>query len=143
MERVFLDTNIILDLLAQREPFFDAAQRLFRLGEEKKVLLLISTMSYITTEYILRKQMGKPEALKALEGLRKISQVGSSGEKEIDLSLVSSFKDFEDAFQYYTALKNEARVLVTRNFKDFAHSQIPVMSAESYVKSFSEGTYLV
>lgn len=135
MEKVFLDTNIILDLLAQRDPFFIPAQKLFQLGEAGKAQLLISTMSFITTEYILRKQLGKAQTLKALEGIRKISQVCQSGEKEIDLSLISSFKDFEDAFQYHTALSNKAQVLITRNFKDFTDLKIPVMSAETYVKA--------
>ena len=58
-----------------------------------------------------------------------------SGGKEIDLALVSDMKDFEDSFQYYTALNNSARVIITRNLKDFVNVQIPIMSAEDYIKS--------
>lgn len=134
-EKVFVDTNIILDWLGKREPFFKYAQALFRKSEDKEVEILISTMSYITTEYILRKQIGKQKAKQALSGIRTISKVCESGEKEIDLSLVSSMKDFEDSFQYYTALNNSAAIIITRNPKDFTNSVIPIMSAEEYIKS--------
>lgn len=135
MEKVFVDTNIILDWLSKRVPFYKYANDLFRKGEEKEIEILISTMSYISTEYILRKQIGNEKTIQALAGIRTISTVCTSGEKEIDLSLVSSMSDFEDAFQYFTALNNSAKVIITRNPKDFKGSKIPIMSAEEYVKT--------
>ncbi len=135
MDRIFVDTNIILDWLAQREPFFEFARELFRKGEEKEIVILISTMSFISTEYILRKQIGKQKAKQTLAAIRTICKVCDSGEKEIDLSIISSMKDFEDAFQYYTALNNLAKVIITRNPKDFTNSELPIMSAEEYLKS--------
>jgi predicted nucleic acid-binding protein len=135
LDKVFVDTNIILDWLAQRKPFFEFARELFRKGEEKEIIILISTMSFISTEYILRKQIGKQKAKQALAAIRTICKVCDSGEKEIDLSIVSSMKDFEDAFQYYTALNNLAKVIITRNPKDFTNSELPIMSAEEYLKS--------
>ena len=92
-------------------------------------------MSFISTEYILRKQIGMGKAKQALAAIRTISEVCTSGAKEIDLSLVSSIKDFEDAFQYYTAINNSANVIITRNPKDFKKSNIPVMSAEEYLRA--------
>ena len=135
MEKVFVDTNIILDWLGQRQPFFPYAKALFQKAEDKEVEILISTMNYVTIEYILRKQIGKEKAKQALAGVRTISKVCQSGEKEIDLALVSSLKDFEDSFQYYNALNNSAKVIITRNPKDFAGSSIPIMSAEEYIKT--------
>ncbi|MGB1243122.1 MAG: PIN domain nuclease, partial [Chitinophagales bacterium] len=70
----------------------------------------------------------------ALAGVRQISRVCDSGEREIDLTLVSAMKDFEDAFQYYSALNNGAVVIITRNPKDFSDSVLPVMNAEEYLK---------
>lgn len=133
-ESVFVDTNIILDWLGKRQPFFKYAEELFLKAENKEIELLISTMSYISTEYILRKQLGKEKARKALTGIRAISKVCASGSKEIDLALVSGMKDFEDAFQYYTALNNSASVIITRNPKDFVDSNLPILSAEEYIK---------
>lgn len=67
-------------------------------------------------------------------GIRTISTVCNSGGKEIDLALVSDMKDFEDAFQYYTAINNSVNIIITRNPKDFEDSRIPIMSAEEYIK---------
>ena len=134
MEKVFVDTNIILDWLGNREHFYIPAKQLFKKGEDNEIEILISTMSYITTEYFLRKQIGKPKTRQALAAIRTISSVCTSGTKEIDLSIASSFKDFEDACQYYTALNNSAKVIITRNPKDFKQSVIPIMNAEEYLK---------
>lgn len=137
-DKVFVDTNIILDWLGKREPFFEYAKELFTRSENKDIEVLISTMSYISTEYILRKKLGEEKTRRALTGIRAISKVCTSGEKEIDLALVSNKKDFEDSLQYFTALNNSANVIITRNPKDFENSQIPIMSAEEYIKFYQE-----
>ncbi|MEZ4943331.1 MAG: PIN domain-containing protein [Saprospiraceae bacterium] len=116
--------------MGRREPYFRYAEALFLKAEQNEIELLISAMSYISTEYILRKQLAK----QALMGIRTISTVCTSSGKEIDLALVSDIRDFEDAFQYFTALNNSASVIITRNPKDFIDSDLPVMSAEAYVK---------
>ena len=134
MKKVFVDTNIILDWLGRREPYFKFAEALFKKGENDEIEILVSTMSYISTEYILRKQIGKEKTKLALTGIKTISNVCQSGQKEIDLALVSSMKDFEDAFQYYTALNNSASIIITRNPKDFAKAALPVMNAEEFLK---------
>lgn len=133
-DTVFVDTNIILDWLGRREPFFIYAKELFLRAENKEIEILISTMSYISTEYILRKQLGKDRTKQALSGIRALSTVCTSGEKEIDLALVSDMKDFKDSFQYFTAINNSAKVIITRNPKDFKDAGIPIMSAEEYIK---------
>jgi predicted nucleic acid-binding protein len=134
LDKVFVDTNIVLDWLGKREPFFKFASQLFYKGEKKEIEILISAMSFISTEYILRKQLDKQRAKQALAAIRTICKVCISGEKEIDLAIMSPMKDFEDAFQYYTALNNSAHIIITRNAKDFANAVIPVMTAEEYIK---------
>jgi len=135
LEKVFVDTNIILDWLGEREPHFKWAKELFSKGEENEIEILVSAISFIYTQYILRKQIGKEKAKQTLAAMRTITTVCASSEKEIDLALVSSFSDFEDAFQYYSALNNSAKVIITRNPKDFKNSSIPIMNAEEYLKS--------
>lgn len=138
MEKIFVDTNIILDWLGKRAPYYPAAGRLFSLGEAGEIEILVSTMSFITTEYILRKQIGKENARLALAAMHTICTVCTSGAKEIDLSIAHTGKDFEDGFQYYTAIHNKAVVIVTRNPKDFVQSVVPIMSAETYLRSREE-----
>ena len=134
LEKVFVDTNIVLDWLGERQPHFIYAKEWFKKAENQEIAIYISTMSYVSTEYILRKQIGKEKARQALAAIRTISSVCESGEKEIDLAIISPMKDFEDAFQYFSALNSSAKVIITRNPKDFLGSSIPVMSAEEYVK---------
>lgn len=135
LPKVFVDTNVFLDLLAKRAPFYEQARNLFYKAEDEEIEILISTISFVNTQYILQKQVGRDKAKQALAAIRTIVTVCSSGKKEIDLALASSFKDFEDAFQYYIALNNKAEVIITRNQKDFSNSMLPIMNAEAFLKS--------
>jgi predicted nucleic acid-binding protein len=134
MQKVFIDTNIVLDWLGNRVPFHASAKDLFLKGESKEVEILISTMSFISTEYILRKQLGKEKTRLALSAIKDITTVCYSGEKVIMLAIFSAFSDFEDAFQYYTALENGAEFIITRDPKGFSLSEIPAISAEEFLK---------
>ena len=132
MTRLFLDTNIVVDLLEGREPFcYDAAQ-LFTMVHEKKVELLVSLMTFSTASFLLRKH--GPEGVRnLLSNLRQLVSVTTSDERTVDDSIVSQFKDFEDAMQYYTALNAKAEIIITRNGKDFTASNLPVMTATKYI----------
>ena len=132
MMRLFLDTNIVVDLLEGREPFcYDAAQ-LFTLAHEKKVELLVSPMTFSTASFLLRKH-GSEGVRNLLSNLRQLVRVTISDEQTVDDSIASQFKDFEDAMQYYTALNAKAEIIITRNGKDFTASKLPVMTATEYL----------
>ena len=135
MRKVFVDTNIILDWLANRAPFAESAQQLFYRAEIKKVELMTSTMAFISAEYILRKQVGKEKTLVLLAGIRKLLNVCSAGPHIIDLCLVSPFRNFEDAFQYYNAVACGAEVIISRNQKDFAPGDLLIISAEAFLRT--------
>ena len=132
MMRLFLDTNIVVDLLEGREPFcYDAAQ-LFTMAHDKKVELLVSPMTFSTASFLLRKH--GPEGVRnLLSNLRQLVSVTISDERTVDDSIASQFKDFEDAMQYYTALNAKAEIIITRNGKDFTASNLPVMTATEYI----------
>lgn len=136
MKKVFLDTNVVVDLLDKREPFCEDAVRLFTLAYKKKVELFISALTYSTAAYLLRKH-GKEEVRLLLGNLRRLSEVAKIGESEVDDALSSAFEDFEDALQYYSAVSKKVDVIVTRNQKDFANSKIPVLSPNEFLQSFS------
>ena len=132
MTRLFLDTNIVVDLLEGREPFcYDAAQ-LFTMAHEKKVELLVSPMTFSTASFLLRKH-GSTGVRNLLSNLRQLVSVTISDERTVDDSIASQFKDFEDAMQYYTALNAKAEIIITRNGKDFTASILPVMTATEYL----------
>src|SRR6476660_2936370 len=101
--RVFLDTDVILDLLLRREPFFAAAADLFLAVQDGRIEGCVSPLIFSNLFYILRQQRSATESLAALRKLKLLVRVLPVDEKILDLALASSFKDFEDALQYYTA----------------------------------------
>ena len=132
MTRLFLDTNIVVDLLERREPFCQDAVKLFTMAYNKQVQLVVSPMTYSTASFLLRKH-GPKGVRNLLANFRQLSRVATTNERTVDDSLASQFRDFEDAMQYYTALKAKADFIITRNGKDFTASKIPVMTAVEYL----------
>jgi len=136
MKELFLDTNIILDLLANREPFYADAALLFSLADKKNVHLSVSALTFANTNYILLQSKKPDEAKQILRKLKLLVQVLSLDEKIVELALNDNdFKDYEDALQYYTALERGVDAIITRNLKDFRKAKIPVMSADQYLLS--------
>ena len=125
MTRLFLDTNIVVDLLDRREPFCHDAVRLFTMAYNKQVQLFVSPMTYSTASFLLRKH-GSEGVRNLLSNFRQLSRVATTDERTVDDSLASQFQDFEDALQYYTALKAKADVIITRNGKDFKGSKCDI-----------------
>lgn len=134
MERVFVDSDIILDLLGGREPFYKYSAELFSLADKGKVELHVSSLSFANLNYILSKQFSAEQARKKLLKFKTLVTVLSVTDKIVELSLASDFKDFEDGLQYFTAIENEIKLLLTRNLKDYKTAQISVMTAEQFLK---------
>lgn len=135
MKTVFLDTNVVIDLLDKREGFYPTAVKLFTLAYKGELSLYISPLTYATAAYILRKH--PVEKLRILlANLRKLSHVALVDERIVDNALTSEFKDFEDALQYYSALKEDVDAIVTRNVKDFSLSKLPVMTPDEFLARY-------
>ena len=134
MEHVFVDTNIVIDLLQKRENFYKEAQELFTKADRKKLKLYISALTFANTYYILSKHYSSSEAKKILSKFKVLVEVLPTTDKIIDLALASDFNDFEDAIQFYTALESNLHVIITRNKKDFKNNLIPVFSAKEFLK---------
>lgn len=134
MAKVFVDTDIILDLLASREPYYQYAAKLFSLADSGKLEICVSSLTFSNLNYILSKQFSVAQARKKLLTFKTLVTVLSVNEKVVDLALNSDFKDFEDALQYFTATEFKVTTLLTRNLKDFKKAEIAVLSAEQYLK---------
>jgi len=134
MDRLLVDTNIVLDLLAKREEFVLEAQELFTLSDKNEIKLYVSSLTFANTYYILSQQMNLNNARKTLRKFKVLVEVLPMDDKIIDLSLESDFKDFEDAIQYHTAIENQIDIIITRNLKDFKTSSIPVLTAKNYIE---------
>jgi len=134
MENVFVDTNIIIDLLAKREQFYKDAQDLFTLSDKKEIQLCISSLSFANTYYSIVKHHKDIDAKKYLAKSKVLVKVLPLEDKAIELALASNFNDFEDGLQYFVAMDNESDIIITRNKKDFKNSKIPVMTAGEYIR---------
>jgi predicted nucleic acid-binding protein len=134
MDKVFIDTDIIYDLLSKREPFFEYSARLFTLADKRKIKIYVSSLSFANLNYMLSRLKSSSEARKILNRFKVLVTVLSVDDKIIELSLNSDFKDFEDAIQYYCAIENDLKLLLTRNIRDYKKSKIPVMTSEEYLK---------
>ena len=133
-DKIFLDTDVALDHLADRQPFAEYAHRLLALAETDELTICVSSLSFSNLYYILRKLKGHADALALLGKLKLLVRVSAVGESEIQAALVSSFKDFEDAIQHFAA-KAEGGVsaIVTRNKADYSASEIPVLSPDEFL----------
>ena len=133
MNKVFVDTDVVLDLLAARIPHFHFSAVLFTFAEMKKLELYTTPLILANTFYILRKQLGNDSAKNAVRKLRILLHVIYSTESVIDKALNSDFPDFEDAIQYYTALEYQIPVILTRNIRDYKKADVIVQTPESYL----------
>ncbi len=135
MKKVFIDTNVLIDYLAKRTPFYEEAKRIFLLCKEGKVELYISALSFTTIYYVLRKQYASSEQLLSLlKDLRLLVHVASTNDDVIGLALNSTFSDFEDAVQHYTAKSVHVQCIVTRNVKDYKEAEMPVFTPNEFLQ---------
>jgi predicted nucleic acid-binding protein len=136
MKKLFADTNIVIDLLSHRVPFYDEVAILFSLADKKKIELTVSALTIANTSYILLSQMDVKAVKSLLRKLRLIIKILPLDDKITALALNDdNFPDFEDALQYFTALENQQDIIITRNLKDFKHSKLPVMTARQFIET--------
>jgi len=133
VKKIFVDSDIILDLLAKREPFYLDSAKLFTLIEQKKIKAFTSPLIFANVHYILRKLSSNEIARRSLSKLKTFLTILPIDERIIELALASNFKDFEDAIQYYTAVGNNIEAIITRNKLDYKKSKIIVVTAEEYI----------
>ena len=128
MKNLFLDTNIIIDVIDFRLPYYTESARILDYGAKNKVKLFVSALSYTNIYYIIRKNTPHHRCIEILKDLTLLINTADVNKEIISQALNSDFKDFEDAVQYYTALSLEGMdAFITRNPKDFKLSKIPIL----------------
>lgn len=134
MKKLFIDSDILIDLLAQRKGFYSHALKLLELITSGKMKGYTSPIVIANVHYILLKySLNKVESRNAIRKIRKILSILAIDEQIIDVSIESNFEDFEDAIQYEAAKKNNIDFIITRNLKDYVKSSIPVFTAEDFL----------
>jgi len=132
---LFWDTNIMLDLLGERAPFYESAAKIATLADESKLTITVSSLSYATVNYVLEKFESAEKVKNKLRKFSIISNIGTVDDEIIDKGLSSNFKDFEDAIQYFCALKSNCDIIITRNKKDYKNAKIPIMTSDEFLAS--------
>ena len=137
MKRIFVDTNIIVDLIADRKPFSKFAIDLFNRAEKKKIKLFTSSHAISTTHYLLKKYIDEKNLRSILYDLTDYISIIPFDTEMIQKGLRSKHKDFEDALQINCAYSVEKiDCIVTRNIKDFKDSEITVLTPDELYNKF-------
>ena len=133
--RVLIDTNVILDVLLKRSPFYEAAIEVLKLSVREDIQEFVSASAITDTYYIAYKNMrDKAVVRELLKKLLLIVSVAGVSEEEIQKALELGWKDFEDSVQYSVALLNEMNGLITRNVKDYSSSEIQVWEPNQFLE---------
>ena len=134
-QTLFIDTNILLDVLLKREDFYLDARRILELSQDKNCLLVVSVLSIANIAYVLRKKLKGDELYDSLKDLTDILSVVSITKEHCDNAIKLKATDFEDALQYYCAESCRCDAIITRNKKDFiGYSKIPVYTSAEYLE---------
>ena len=135
--KVFVDSDVILDVILEREGFI-FSQKLLDLMLTKRIAMLTSPVVFTNSFYVIRKLKGKQTALLSLKKMRKLFRISLLNEKIVDKALKSDFNDFEDAIQYYCAIDSQVKYLVTRNKSDYSGDEIIIISPQEFLAIFEK-----
>jgi len=130
--KILLDVNVVLDVLADREPFADDATAVLSIVEAKKVRGYVAAHTATTLFFLLQKQLGAKRARKALSDLLRIVDVVGVDEDRIRHALAMGWTDFEDAVQAACAETAEVDYLVTRDKTGFRRCAVSVLSPSEF-----------
>ena len=138
--KLLIDTNVVLDVLLRREPFFRTAAEVLNLAQRDDVREYVSASAITDIYYIANKQLKDRAAVQdLLERLLKIVSVAAVSEQEIRNALNLTWADFEDSVQYSVALLNEMDGIVTRNPDDYQEANMRIWLPEQALELFANG----
>lgn len=130
---VFIDTNVLLDVLAKRDGFYEQALAIWSLAERGRIRGLVSTISFNNIHYIIERLGSRAKARRAMLLLRDTFAVVDFDSQVLQQAIDAELKDFEDAVQYFSAIRAEAACLVTRNPRDFPHDGPAILTPEQFL----------
>lgn len=136
-KRIFVDTNVMLDLLAKRTPFREAAERIFSLYDSDVCVLVVASLSFSNAAYVLRHKLSFEETKESLRRFSSVVEITSVDEAVVRRSIDAEclFTDIEDAMQHYAAVTSNCDLIITRNVKDFKHSVLPVCTPDQFIEA--------
>ena len=137
--KVLVDTNVVMDALLGREPYFEDSNRVLQICGDKKVEGYLAAHTITNLFYYLRKHYQNEDCRDILLNLFEIFEIEQIDSAKLKTALENKdFKDFEDCLQMECACANDAKYIVTRNGKDFVHSIIPSIAPDEFCKLFTD-----
>ena len=130
--KVFVDTNVLLDVLAKREPFYQDAARIWSLAERGRIEGLVSAISFNNVYYVVRRASGRKSAEKALQLMRNVFVAVPLSVQILSQAIDGGLADFEDAIQFHSAIHAEADCLVTRDADHFPATDLPILPPAAF-----------
>ena len=138
MQKVLIDTDVILDFFFDRKPFSDNAAQILALCESNKITGFVTSVIISNVYYLLRQTATHEKVIEKLVQLISIIEVITTDKTIIIKALNSSFKDFEDALQNFSAeLSGEIDLIITRNIKDYKNSALGILTPENFLKTLT------
>ena len=129
--QVLIDTNVVLDLLQEREPFVENAARLFERMDAGEIEGFITATTITNIYYIVRKVAGREVAQDAIAQIISDLNICAVDLNVLEQALALNFEDFEDAVQYACAIVHNLDAIVTRDLSGFVNVEIPVVLPEN------------
>lgn len=133
--KVFLDANVIIDVVLNRTDFIEASSKVLQLGLEGECELCASDITFTTVSFYAKKHRTAEQLYEVLQSLREIIDIVPSGKTAIDWALNQKARDFEDAVQYYSALRSGSEYIVSRNVRDYPFDDIPVITPQEFLNN--------
>jgi predicted nucleic acid-binding protein len=137
--KIFLDTNVLIDVLVQRGEFFDDAADIWSLSEQGRMTGIIAAVSMTNIYYIVRKLSDHKTAMKAMVQLRDVFAIAASDGQILSQAIDAKIADFEDAVQYFTAVHAGVAAIVTRDPRHFPRGAIPVVTPREFLVTWGAG----
>jgi predicted nucleic acid-binding protein len=136
--KALVDTNVALDVILQRSPFYHHSFAIFQMVDQGHISACLSATTMTTIFYVLRKaRNNSDETYRMMDELTALFSVAPVSEITIANALALRWKDFEDAVQYMVATESGVDCIVTRNVADYKTSVIPCMSPEDFIAYFN------
>jgi len=137
--RVFVDTNVLIDVIAKRKPFYADSATIWTLAEQGQVTGVAAAISFTNIYYIVRRLEDTKKARRALHLLRDTFEVATCDQPVINQAIEAPIKDFEDAVQYVSALRSRADCLVSRNPSHFPTADAcPVLTPAEFLSAYHQ-----
>ena len=133
MNKVFIDSDVILDFLLDRQPFIDEITFIIEKAIGKEIQLCVASHSVTNLYYIIRRLENKKKAKTKTINILKLVKVKNVGQSTIDKAIHSTFKDFEDAVQNFCAIESNHKIIITRNVKDFKESRLAILTQKEFL----------